>query len=58
MYTTIQSEKTDNEQQLIELEKMKTNLEHQLREMEQTVEKQQEMIAMARCDPQIGRAHV
>lgn len=54
MYTTIQSEKTDNEQQLIELEKMKTNLEHQLREMEQTVEKQQEMIAMARCDPLTG----
>lgn len=55
MYTTVQSEKTDNEnQQLIELEKMKTSLEHQLREMEKTVEKQQEMIAMARRDPLTG----
>lgn len=54
MYTTIQSEKTDNEQQLIELEKIKTNLEHQLREMEQTIKKQQEMIVMARRDPLTG----
>lgn len=39
---------------LIELERMKRDLEHQLQEMARTVERQQEMIAMAKRDPLTG----
>lgn len=55
MHTVFQSEATgDGNKRLIELEKMKKNLEHQLQEMAKTVERQQEMIAMAKRDPLTG----
>lgn len=55
MCTDIQSETTGNEnKRLIELEKMKKSLEHQLQEMAKTVEKQQELIALAKRDPLTG----
>lgn len=55
MRTDIQSEITGNEnKRLIELEKMKKSLEHQLQEMAKTVEKQQELIALAKRDPLTG----
>lgn len=55
MRTFFRTETTDDEsQKLLELEKMKQNLEQQLQEMSRTVEKQQEMIAMAKRDPLTG----
>lgn len=55
MHTVFQSETISGEnKRLIELEKMKKNLECQLQEMAKTVEKQQEMIAMAKRDPLTG----
>lgn len=55
MRTVIQSKTTGSEnKRLMELEKMKRNLEHQLQEMAKTVEKQQELIALAKRDPLTG----
>lgn len=55
MHTIFQSEmKTDEKKKVLELERMKKSLELQLQEMARTVEKQQEMIAMARRDPLTG----
>lgn len=55
MHTVFRSETISGEnKRLIELEKMKKNLEYQLQEMSKTVEKQQEMIAMAKRDPLTG----
>lgn len=55
MHTVFPSETTNGEnKRLIELEKMKKSLEYQLQEMAKTVEKQQEMIAMAKRDPLTG----
>lgn len=55
MHTVIQSETTNSEnEKLMELEKMKKSLERQLQEMARTVEKQQELIAMAKRDPLTG----
>lgn len=55
MCTVIQSETTGSEsKRLMELEKMKKSLEHQLQEMTKTLEKQQELIAMAKRDPLTG----
>ena len=49
MHTVFQPEAMSGEnKRLIELEKMKKNLEYQLQEMAKTVEKQQEMLAMAK----------
>ena len=51
----MQAEETISEdQRLVELEKMKQQLEQQLREMAKTVERQREMIAMAKRDPLTG----
>lgn len=55
MHTVFQSDTaSDDNEKLMELEKMKKNLEHQLQEMARTVEKQQEMIATAKRDPLTG----
>ncbi len=55
MHTVFQPEAMSGEnKRLIELEKMKKNLEYQLQEMAKTVEKQQEMLAMAKRDPLTG----
>lgn len=54
MHTDFQAEKTDDSQKLVELEKMKQTLEQQLQEMTKTVEKQQELIAIAKRDPLTG----
>ncbi len=55
MHTDFQAKsmKGDN-QTLMELEKMKNNLEQQLREMTNTIERQREMIALAKRDPLTG----
>ena len=55
MYTFIQSKATGSEsEKLLELERMKRNLEHQLQEMAKTVERQQELIALAKRDSLTG----
>lgn len=55
MHIVLQSEITSDEnKRLVELEKMKKNLEHQLQEMAKTVERQQEMIALAKRDSLTG----
>lgn len=55
MHTDTQTETEDDEKQKIaELEKMKQNLEQQLQEMTRTIERQREMIAMAKRDPLTG----
>ena len=55
MQTIFQPEMlADDKKRVFELEKMKKSLELQLQEMAKTVEKQQEMIAMARRDPLTG----
>lgn len=46
--------KLDEKKRVFELERMKRSLELQLQEMAKTVEKQQEMIALARRDPLTG----
>ena len=52
---TVQSEITDDEKlKLLELENMKQNLEQQLQEMTKIIERQQEMITMAKRDPLTG----
>ncbi len=55
MHTVFHVERTGcGSQRLMELEMMKWNLECQLREMAKTVERQQEVIAMAKRDPLTG----
>ncbi len=61
MHTIFQSDfqtdeirKTDERRKVLELERMKKSLELQLQEMAKTVERQQEMIALAKKDPLTG----
>lgn len=55
MRTIFLTETADGQdQKLLELEKTKQNLEQQLQEMAKTVEKQQQMIAIAKRDPLTG----
>ena len=56
MHTVFQSETagSSENQRLMELETTKQDLEYRLQEMTKTVEKQQEMLAMAKRDPLTG----